>query len=73
MALQYHRQDCFARLPTTKYQALMPDPFDCGNSAKPVRQNAEQIHALAGFKRLISVIKYQELMPDPFDRFAQVA
>ena len=51
----------------------MPDPFDCGNSAKPVRQNAEQIHALAGFKRLISVIKYQELMPDPFDRFAQVA
>ena len=33
-----------------------------------MRQNAEQIRALAGFKCFISVIKYQELMPDPFDR-----
>jgi hypothetical protein len=32
-----------------------------------VRQNAEQILAIAGFKRLISAIKYQELLPDPFD------
>ena len=37
------------------------------NPPKPMRQNAWPIRALAGFKRLISVIKYQELMPDPFD------
>jgi len=32
-----------------------------------MRQDAVPILALAGFKRVISVIKYQELMPDPFD------
>ena len=30
-----------------------------------VRQNARPILALAGFKRVISVIKHQEFMPDP--------
>ena len=33
----------------------------------PMRQNARPVLALAGFKRVISVIKYQEFMPDPSD------
>ena len=28
LALPYHPQDWFSRLQTTKYQQLMPDPFD---------------------------------------------
>jgi len=34
-----------------------------------MRQNAGQILALAGFKRLISMIKNQELMPTPLTQF----
>jgi hypothetical protein len=49
-----------------KYQELMPDPFDSDDTAEtprnPVRQNARPILALAGFKRVISVIKYQEFI-----------
>jgi hypothetical protein len=32
-----------------------------------MRQNAEAILALAGFKRVINMIKYQQFMPDPSD------
>jgi hypothetical protein len=35
-----------------------------------MRQNAGPMLALAGFKRVISVIKNQEFMPDPSNREA---
>ena len=32
-----------------------------------MRQNAEAILALTGFKRVIKMVEYQQLMPDPSD------
>ena len=53
--------------PTSSSASAILSDDSTATPPNPVRQNAEQILALAGFKRLISVIKYQELMPDPFD------
>jgi len=68
-----HREKFSAGTPTSSSASATFCDDSTATPRNPVRQNAGQILALAGFKRLISVIKYQELMPDPFDRFAQVA
>ena len=51
---------------TTSSSASTPHSHDTeATPPSPVRQNAEPIPALAGFKCVLKEIKYQLFMPDP--------
>jgi hypothetical protein len=59
------RRKVSAGTPTSS-SALAPHSDDTEETPRnPVRQNARPILALAGFKRVISMIKYQEFMLTP--------
>jgi hypothetical protein len=50
----------------TSSSASTPHSYDTeATPPSPVRQNAEPIPALDGFKRVLKEIKYQLFMPDP--------
>jgi hypothetical protein len=58
-----HGENFSAGTPTSSAASAPRSDDSVTTPPNPVRQNARPILALAGFKRVLSVIKYQEFIP----------